>query len=260
MAYTIAVTNHKGGTGKTTTAHALATILGEQGFKTLLIDLDPQGNLSYTAGAIMTGATALGVITGEVPCLNAIQTTNAANCNIIAASKAFAGADSFIIDTGKEYKLKEALEEVQALYDFIIIDTPPALGILTVNALTAANGVVIPAQADIYSLQGIELLSETIAPVKKYCNPSLKLLGILLTRYNARSVLSKEILELAKRMAEKNNTIVFDTPIREGIAVKEAQVNQAPLCNYAPAAKPAQDYTDFVREILILTGTNTSTP
>ena len=150
---TITVTNQKGGTGKTTTAIQLAAGLSLKGYKTLSIDLDAQGNLTYTAGAKTDGATALGVLTGEVKAENAIQHTPSGD--IIAANKALAGADAFIADTGKEYRLKEALESLQAAYDYIIIDIPPALGILTINALTACNSVIIPAQADIYSLQGI---------------------------------------------------------------------------------------------------------
>ena len=173
MSRVYAVINQKGGVGKSTTAATLAAGLSLKGYKTLSIDLDAQGNLSYTAKARTNGATALGVLTGEVKAEEAIQHT--ASGDIIASNKALAGADAFIADTGKEYKLKEALESLQAAYDYVIIDTPPALGILTINALTACNSVIIPAQADIYSLQGVEQLADTMKPVKKYCNPDLKI-------------------------------------------------------------------------------------
>lgn len=248
MSRVYAVINQKGGVGKSTTAATLAAGLSLKGYRTLSIDLDAQGNLSYTAGAKTNGATALGVLTGEVSVADAIQKTQSGD--IIAASKALAGADAFITDTGKEYKLKEALEAVQADYDYIVIDTPPALGILTVNALTACNSVIIPAQADIYSLQGIEQLADTIKPVKKYCNPSLKIEGILLTRYSSRSVLSREIAELAEQLAAKLGTKLFKTTIREAIAVKEAQISQKTLYGYAPKAKATEDYTSFIEELL----------
>lgn len=248
MSRVYAVINQKGGVGKSTTAATLAAGLSLKGYRTLSIDLDAQGNLSYTAGAKTNGATALGVLTGEVSVADAIQKTQGGD--IIAASKALAGADAFITDTGKEYKLKEALEAVQADYDYIVIDTPPALGILTVNALTACNSVIIPAQADIYSLQGIEQLADTIKPVKKYCNPSLKIEGILLTRYSSRSVLSREIAELAEQLAAKLGTKLFKTTIREAIAVKEAQISQKTLYGYAPKAKVTEDYTSFIEELL----------
>lgn len=248
MSRVITVTNQKGGAGKTTTAATLAAGLSLKGYRVLLIDLDPQGNLTYTAGAKTSGATALGVLTGEVKPEDAIQHT--ASGDIIAASKALSGADAFIKDTGKEYRLKEALESLQGAYDFIIVDTPPALGILTINALTACNSVIIPAQADIYSLQGVEQLAETMKPVKKYCNPSLKIEGILLTRYSPRSILSREVAELAEQLAAKLGTRLFKTTIRENIAVKEAQISQRTLYQYAPKAKATADYTSFIAELL----------
>ena len=245
---TIAIINQKGGVGKSTTAAQLASGLSLKGYKTLSIDLDAQGNLTYSFGASTDGATALGVLTGEVKTADAIQHTEQGD--IIPANKALSGADAFISDTGKEYRLKEALELISGQYDYCIIDTPPALGILTVNALTACDSVVIPAQADIYSLQGIEQLAETIKPVKKYCNPALTIEGILLTRYSPRSVLSRDIADLAGQLAEKLGTKLFTATIREAVAVKEAQINQQSLYTYAPKAKVTEDYTAFVAEII----------
>lgn len=248
MSKILAIINQKGGVGKSTTAAALVTGLSLKGFKALAIDLDAQGNLSYTAGAKTDGATALGVLTGEVKAADAIQHT--ASGDIIASSKALSGADAFITDTGKEYKLKEALESLKGRYDYIIIDTPPALGILTVNALTACDSVIIPAQADIYSLQGIEQLAETMKPVKKYCNPGLKIEGILLTRYSSRSVLSRDIAELADQLADRLGTRLFKATIREAVSIREAQISQQSLYAYAPAAKVTEDYTRFIEELL----------
>ena len=244
-----AVINQKGGVGKSTTAEALSAGLFLKGFKTLAIDLDAQGNMTYTAKASTEGSTALGVLMGEVRPETAIQHTENSG-DIIAASKALAGADAFIKETGKEYRLKETLESLQGMYDYIIIDTPPALGILTINALTACNSVIIPAQADIYSLQGIEQLAETIKPVRKYCNPSLHIAGILLTRYSPRAVLSREVAEIAGQLAEKLGTRVFNTAIRENISVKEAQISQTSLFDYAPNSNAAKDYQAFIEELL----------
>lgn len=245
---TIAVVNRKGGVGKSTTAAALACVLTSKGFKVLAVDLDAQRNLTSTMKARTETKTALAVLTGDITAKEAIKSTEAGD--ILPASKALSGADAIITETGKEYRLKEALEEVKDIYDFCIIDCPPALGILTINALTAAQSVIIPAQADIYSLEGIEDLQEILEPVKKYCNTSLRTEGILLTRYSNRSILSREVKQLAEQLAERLGTSLFETAIREAIAVKEAQISQESLLKYAPKAKVTEDYKAFTEELL----------
>ena len=187
------------------------------------------------------------VLTEEITAKEAIKH---AREDIISSNKALAGADAFIADTGKEYRLKEALEKIEKDYDFCIIDTPPALGILTINALTASDSVIIPAQADIYSLQGIENLEETIKAVKKYCNPNLEIEGILLTRYNPRTILSREVSEMAEKLAKKLETKLFKAKIRDAVAVKEAQISQESLFKYAPKSNVTQDYESFINEFL----------
>lgn len=244
---TVSVINQKGGVGKSTTAEMLVSALSLKGFKVLAIDLDAQGNLSYSLAADLNSPTILEVLTEEISVKDAIKKARA---DVISSNKALAGADAFIADTGKEYRLKEALEKIAKNYDFCIIDTPPALGILTINALTASDSVIIPAQADIYSLQGIENLEETIKAVKKYCNPNLKIEGILLTRYNPRTILSREVSEMAEKLAEKLETKLFKTKIRDAIAVKEAQISQESLFKYAPKSNVAKDYEGFVNEFL----------
>lgn len=244
----VSIINQKGGVGKSTTAESLAAGLSLRGYKTLAVDLDAQGNLTYTFGADNTGATVLEVLTGDATAAEAIKHTQ--SCDVLPANKALAGADAYIKETGKEYRLKEALENVADQYDYIIIDTPPALGILTVNALTACQSVIIPSQADIYSIQGIEQLSETMKPVKKYCNPGLEIEGILLTRYSARSVLSREVADMLEELAAKLGTKLFKTKIREAIAVKEAQISQQSLFEYSPKAKPAEDYNALIDELI----------
>jgi chromosome partitioning protein len=245
--HTYSIINQKGGVGKSTTAAALWAGLSLKGCKTLAIDLNAQCNLSYTAGADTAHKTALSLLTGENPAEDTIQ--HLPTGDIIAASKSLAGADAFITDTGKEYRLRESLEPLSAVYDYVIIDTPPSLGILTINALTACNSVIIPAQADIFSLQGIDQLNETIKPVKKYCNPALTIEGILLTRYNGRTALSRDITTYTQQLAAKLGTKVFDATIREGIAVKEAQLNQQSIFDYAPKANVTNDYRAFIDEL-----------
>ena len=244
---TVSVINQKGGVGKSTTAEMLISALSLKGFKVLAIDLDAQGNLSYSLAANLDSPTILEVLTEEISAKDAIKKARA---DVISSNKALAGADAFIADTGKEYRLKEALEKIAKNYDFCIIDTPPALGILTINALTASDSVIIPAQADIYSLQGIENLEETKKAVKKYCNPNLKIEGILLTRYNSRTILSREVSEMAEKLAEKLETKLFKAKIRDAVAVKEAQISQESLFKYAPKSNVTKDYEGFINEFL----------
>ena len=180
MKEVIAVINQKGGVGKSTTAQAIGQGLFLKGYKVLFVDLDAQGNLSYSLDAKQTNLTSLEVLTRQATAKEVIQKTETGD--IMPSSLQLSGADLMLTQMGKEYRLKEALEPLKKSYDYIIIDTPPALGILTVNALTACTGVIIPAQADIYSLQGIGQLNNTIDAVKKYCNKDLILKGIVLTR------------------------------------------------------------------------------
>ena len=245
---TLAILNQKGGVGKTTTALALWAGLTLQGKKVLAVDLDPQGNLSFTAAADTSGRTAFGVLLKETAAADAIQhTTQGA---LIPSSPELAGADMTITRTGKEYRLKEALEPVAGAYDYAVIDTPPALGILTVNALAAADYAIIPAMAEVFSLQGVGQLADTINPVRTYCNPSLEIAGILLTRYSPRTVLARDVADMAEVLAEKLSTHVFRTRIRDGVAVREAQMRQENLFTYAPKSGPALDYLAFLSELL----------
>lgn len=248
MIKTIAIINQKGGVGKSTTALCVGAGLSLKGYKVLYIDLDAQGNLTYTLGADTKGLTALDILTKEATAEQTIQRT--AQGDVISASPSLAGADTLITAVGKEYRLKEALEPIKEKYDYIIIDTPPALSVLTINALTACTGVIIPAQADIYSLQGISQLNNTIQTVKQYCNPSLEVMGIVLTRYSSRAILSREVAEMIEQTAENLNTKLYKATVRENIAVKEAQASQQNIFEYAPKSNAAADYLALVDEII----------
>lgn len=245
---TLAIINQKGGVGKSSTASAIGAGLSLKGHSVLFVDLDAQGNLSYSAGADAQGYNAMGVLLRPETLAENIQHT--AQGDILASSPALAGADAVITQTGKEYRLREALEHVQDKYDYCIIDTPPALGILTVNALAACKGAIVPAQADIFSLQGIIQLNDTLQTVKKYCNPDLRLLGIVLTRYNARAVLSRDVARLIEQTAEHLETSLYRNTIRECTALKEAQATKQSIFSYAPRSNAATDYSALVNEIL----------
>lgn len=240
----VAIVNRKGGVGKTATAQALGAGLMKRGYKVLYIDLDSQTNLSYGLGAATDGLTSMDVLKGDAAADRATQHTPQGD--VIAGSEALAGADAAITGTGKEYRLKEAIDGLQ--YDYIIIDTPAALGTLTVNALTAANSAIIPVQAEIYSLQGIGQLNQTIEAVKKYCNPALSIKGILLTRYNGRAIISRDMQSNLQEAAQQLKTRLYSTPIRECISIKEAQAQQQDIYSYAPRSNAAKDYTAFIDE------------
>lgn len=244
----ISIINQKGGVGKSTTANALGAGLFLKGYKVLYIDLDAQGNLSYSMDSVGKPLSALEVLTGTSTASEAIVETDQGD--LIPASPALATADSIITQTGKEYRLAEAIDPVKENYDYIIIDTPPSLGVLTVNALVASNNVIIPAQADIYSLQGIGQLAETIAVVKRYCNRELYIKGILATRYNARANITKDMTDLLKDSASSLDTKVFDTKIRECVAIKEAQTVKQDIYRYNKSSNASKDYESFVQEVL----------
>lgn len=249
MAEIIAVINQKGGVGKSTTAQAIGQGLKElHNKRVLFVDLDAQGNLSYSLDAQQNKLTVLDLLTGKEEIKNVIHQSTQGD--IVPSNIQLSGADLLLTEMGKEYKLKEALEPILKDYDYIIIDTPPALGILTVNALTASTSVIIPAQADIYSLQGIAQLNSTIQAVKKYCNKDLKLKGIVLTRYNKRAVLSRDVADLIDETAKTLNTKLYKTQIREAIAVKEAQIQKQSIFAYAPKSNATIDYMNLIDEVI----------
>lgn len=247
MSHTISIINQKGGVGKTTTAQALGAGLSLTGKKVLLVDLDPQGNLSKAVGAATRGKTALEVLKGEAKAQEAIQTTPEAH--IIAAGPGL-GADGILTRTGKEYRLVEALEPVKKKFDFIVIDCPPSLGVLSVNALTASDFCIVPVQADRFSLEALGQFYDTFTAVRKYTNKALVLMGVLITRYSGRSVLSRDLSDMISDKAQGMGTRIFNARIREAVAVREAQMVGKSIFQYAPKSNAASDYMEFVKEVL----------
>lgn len=249
MSRVISISNQKGGVGKTTTVCSLAAGLKKKGFRVLMIDLDPQGNLGFSVGAeTETCATIYDVLKGDVKTQFAIQKSDTAD--IIISSILLSGIELEFTNTGREYLLKEALKPILGLYDYILLDTPPALGIITINAFTASDTVVVPMLSDIFSLQGIAKLYETVERVKKYCNPSLTISGILLTKFNPRTLLSREIRGTAELIAQDLNIPLFNSYIRSSVVVSEAQSIQQNILDYSPKNNIAKDYLKFTDELL----------
>lgn len=245
----IAVTNQKGGVGKTTTAVSLATGLSKKGYKTLLIDTDSQCNSTDTYKAITEETATLYdlLFEGEkaVECIQHTEVGDIIPCDPLMQQ----AEQRFPNDNSRSFILREKCEELNGTYDFIIIDTPPTMGVVLSNVFTYANEVIIPVTCDRYGLAGIELLCQTVSSAKKYTNQSLEILGMVLIKYSDRLNICKEISEGLPKIAETLKTKVFETKIRESVSCRESQSARQSIFEYAPASTTAQDYMSLCDEI-----------
>lgn len=249
MAKVFVLTNQKGGVGKTTSCCALIAGLASKGNKVLGVDLDPQGNLGFSLGLeIDDGHTVYEVLKGEVPVMTAIRRTEI--CDVLTSNILLSGAELEFTGSGRESILKHQLEPVMNFYDYIVIDTPPALNVLTVNAYAAGDYLIIPMVPEILSLLGLSQLKETITTVQETINPNLHILGILLTKYNKRTLLAQEVNEMAQNLAGQIGTTVLNTKIRSSVSAAEAPAQGENIFKYAPRSNPAADYRALVKEIL----------
>lgn len=239
----IAIANQKGGVAKTATAQAIATGAAKIGRRSLAIDADPQANLSFSMGGNSADKGLYELMTGAATPGQIIQTT--AQGDIITASSSLA-----LPLTGKDpgKLLAKALQPVKKKYDVITIDCPPALNILLVNALIAADVVIIPITADMYALQGLYQLKKSIQDAQRY-NTGLKIGGVVFTRHNARTILARDLTDVITEKCGELDIPVFKTTIREGVAVREAQTQRMSIFDYAPKSKPAKDYMQLIKEI-----------
>jgi len=245
----ISISNQKGGIGKTTTTQAMAAGLTKKGFKVLLIDLDPQYSLSLVSGAKLGEFSIYNVLKGEENINNVIQKIDS-NIDIIPSTLLLAKADLEFSQTGRETLLKSAISEIKGKYDYILIDTPPALGVLTVNAFTASDKILIPMEADMLSTQGLGQLINTVNLVVKHCNPSLKIDGILLTKHKQRTRLAQDFSDTIEKSAKQLNSKVYKTRIRESVSIREAQANKENIFQTQPNANAQIDYINFIEEFL----------
>ncbi|MBQ8569551.1 MAG: ParA family protein [Oscillospiraceae bacterium] len=244
---TIVITNQKGGVGKTTTCAALTGIFRSRGKRVLAIDLDPQGNLSFSLGAEDKGYTIHDVLKGDCGITAAIKHTRI--CDVISSNILLSGSELELTGREREYILKRLLTPLHSVYDVIILDTPPALSVLTINAYTAADDLIIPMTPEILSLQGIAQLRETILAVKQYYNKSLNIRGILMTRYNPKYLLNIEAAEMAEIVADQLGTKVLDIKIPMCIAAAEAPAHQMTIDEYAPKSKASKEYARLAKTL-----------
>ena len=243
----IAVAAQKGGTGKTTSAAAIAQGAIKHGKSVLLIDLDPQGSLTHITGADGNTPGSYDLIKGR----NAIELIQhySDQPDIIPASLRLAGADAELAaKSGRDFLLQAGLKPLKE-YDLAVIDTPPALGTLLVNALTAATEVIIPIQADTFAVQGLYQIADTIHQVQQYCNRDLKITGAIFTRYSLRTILARDLRKAIVTKCDALGVPLLHTVIREGVAIREAQTLQQNLFTYAPKSNPAKDYNSLLNEL-----------
>lgn len=242
----IAICNQKGGQGKTTTAQAIATGAAQIGRKSLAIDLDPQGNLTFSMGGNGADVGAYELITGKTTPGQTIQHTQQGD--IITASSSLALADTTFTGDTRTNALKTALKPIKSKYDVITIDCPPTLNTLLINALTAADMVIIPLTADMYSLQGLYQLKQSIQAAQRG-NTGLKIGGVLFVKHSIRTILARDLTDVIKDKCRELDIPVYKTTIREGVTIREAQTQREGIFDYAPKSKPAKDYMQLIREI-----------
>lgn len=249
MSRIIAISNQKGGVGKTTTAVNLSACLAKMGKKVLLIDIDPQGNTTSGLGIeTIPEVTIYDVLINSVPVSEAIIITDYKNLFLCPSNRDLAGAEVELVNMmGREYQLKTALEDIADEYDFVFMDCPPSLGMITLNAFTACDSVLIPIQCEYYALEGVSSLTGTIKRVKKVLNKNIEIEGILLTMFDARTNLAIQVVDEVKKFFGDK---VYRTIIPRNVRLSEAPGFGQPIIVYDSASKGAESYLDLAEEII----------
>ena len=251
MGIVITLANQKGGVSKTTTSSALASGLTNRGYKVLAIDLDPQSNFTLSCGldVLSFEETIYNVFKGETT-IDKVIVKTPLGYDLIPGGLSLAGADMEFTQLGREKMLTKSLSKIKDDYDYIICDNSPSLGIITANSLIASDYLIVPMAADIYSLQGLSQLSGFIQNVYENGNPDLKIAGLLITKFNGRQNLSKAIMAQIESAAEQLGTKVFETHIRESVAIREVALLHGDIFKEAPKANATVDYNNFIDEFL----------
>lgn len=250
MTKIIAIANQKGGVGKTTTAINLSTCVAERGKKVLLIDIDPQGNATSGVGIAKApdDKTIYDVLVNDEQMVNIIKPTAVKNLHICPSSINLAGAEVELVNLmSRETRLKRAIESMEQKYDYIFMDCPPSLGLITLNAFTAASSVLVPIQCEYYALEGLGQLVNTIKLVQKNLNDNLEIEGVVMTMYDSRTKLSTQVSEEVKKYFGDK---VFNTVIPRNIRLSEAPSHGLPITMYDPLSKGARTYKKLAKELI----------